>query len=65
MEFGDCLVGVKNEDCEGNALKVILEFILGIFNFFTSNRMFYVILVCAENGISLLQSFWVVMCCNA
>lgn len=21
MEFGDCLVGVKNEDCEGNATK--------------------------------------------
>lgn len=46
-------------------LKVILEFILGNFNFFTSNQMFYVILVRTENGISLLQSFWVVMCCNA
>jgi len=39
------------------ALKVILEFILGNFNFFTSNRMFHVILVCAENGISLFRAF--------
>lgn len=35
-------------------LKLILEFIHGNFNFFTSNRMFYFILVRAENAISLL-----------
>lgn len=47
-------------------LKVILEFILGNLNFFTSNQMFYFILVRAENGISSPQSFWaVILCCNA
>lgn len=55
MEFGDCLVGVKNEDCEGNATMVICGFSLRNFNFFTSSD-YCVILVHAENGISFYKA---------
>lgn len=65
MEFGDCLVGVKNEDCEGNATKSDFGVYSWKFQLFYKQSNVYVILVRAENGISLLQSFWVVMCCNA
>lgn len=55
MEFGDCLVGVKNEDCEGNATMVIWGFSLRNFNFFTSSD-YCVILVHAENDISFYKA---------
>jgi hypothetical protein len=64
VEFGDCLVGVKNEDCEGNATMVIWGFSLRNFNFFTSSD-YCIILVHAEMAFPSPKLWAVIMCCNA